>query len=29
MKDDEKLRDSMIKYETDNLTVEKLFPLME
>ena len=29
MKDDEKLRDSMLKYETDNLTVEKLFPLME
>lgn len=26
-KDDEKLKDSMTKYVTDNLTVEKLFPL--
>jgi hypothetical protein len=28
MKDDAKLKESMTKYETDSLTVEKLFPLM-
>ena len=27
IKDDEKLRESMVKYVTDDLTVERLFPL--
>ena len=29
MKDDERLKDSMLKYAADDRIVEKLFPLME